>query len=186
MELFPTLGLGWLNGWIPLGGLVLLEVLLLAVSSRGVRGRLFDRSRWNRRQAAWTAAGKLFSLVCLGLLLFTPLKVGDGVFVAGTAVYILGLIGLAAAILSFRSTPAGQPVTGGLYAVSRHPQIVMLFVSFLGMSLMVGSWPALLALLMSRLLQHAGILAEEEACLEQYGPAYQEYMSQVPRYLLFF
>jgi protein-S-isoprenylcysteine O-methyltransferase Ste14 len=186
MELLPTLKLGWLNGWIPLSVLVLVEGLLLVVSRGDVRGRLFDRSRWDRRQAAFTGAGKLFSLVCLVLLIFTPLKPGSGVFIAGTGVYILGLVGLVVAILDFRSTPADQPVTGGLYKVSRHPQIVMLFVSFLGMCLMIGSWVALLALGISRLLQHVGILAEEEACLEQYGESYQDYMNRVPRYLLFF
>jgi len=33
----------------------------------------------------------------------------------------------------------------------------------------IGSWLALFALVMSRLLQHFGILAEEEVCLRQYG-----------------
>ena len=57
---------------------------------------------------------------------------------------------------------------------------------FLGMCLAIGSWLALLALLMSRVLQHIGILAEEEACLAQYGETYRAYMKGVPRYFLFF
>jgi protein-S-isoprenylcysteine O-methyltransferase Ste14 len=62
----------------------------------------------------------------------------------------------------------------------------MLFVAFLGMCLTIGSWLALLTLLISRLLQHFGILAEEEACLAQYGDPYRVYLRQVPRYFLFF
>ncbi|TET51207.1 MAG: isoprenylcysteine carboxylmethyltransferase family protein, partial [Anaerolineales bacterium] len=126
-----------------------------------------------------------FSLVCLLLLTFTPLQVGTGLFLVGMVLYAAGLAGLIVAVLNFRRTPLGQPVTRGLYAVSRHPQIVALFFAFLGMSLAVGSWSALVALLISRLLQHPAILAEEEACLEQYGDSYREYMEQVPRYLLF-
>ena len=33
---------------------------------------------------------------------------------------------------------------------------------------------------------HLRILGEENACLQQYGEAYREYMRRTPRYLLFF
>jgi protein-S-isoprenylcysteine O-methyltransferase Ste14 len=186
MELMPALEIGWLNGWMPLGLLVLVEGLLLKVFPREVVARLFDRSGWSKKQALFTVVGKLFSLACLALIVFTPLKVGSGVFIVGAVLYALGLVGLVVAIFDFRNTPPGQPVTRGLYTVSRHPQIVMLFVTFLGMCLAIGSWLALLTLLMSRVLQHFGILAEEEVCLAQYGESYRAYMKRVPRYFLFF
>jgi protein-S-isoprenylcysteine O-methyltransferase Ste14 len=186
MELIPELEFGWLNGWIPLGLLVFVEGFLLLIFSKKVVTRLFDRSTWSRKQAIFTGIGKLFSLTCIVLIIFTSLKLGTGVFIAGVVIYALGLIGLVVAIVNFRRTPIDRPVTEGLYKVSRHPQIVMLFVAFLGMCLAIGSWSALLALLLSRLLQHLGILAEEEACLAQYGESYWEYMKRVPRYLLFF
>jgi protein-S-isoprenylcysteine O-methyltransferase Ste14 len=185
MELFPELEFGWLNGWILLGLLVFVEGFLLLIFSKKVVTRLFDRSTWNRKQALFTSIGKLFSLVCLVLIIFTPLKITSGVFITGAVIYALGLIGLIVAIVNFRRTPIDQPVTEGLYKVSRHPQIVMLFIAFLGMCLAIGSWAALLALMLSRLLQHFGILAEEEACLAQYGESYREYMKCVPRYLFF-
>ena len=186
MELLPALKAGWLNGLIPLGLLVLVEGLLLKVFPKDVVTRLLDRSGWNRKQAVFTVIGKLFSLVCLILIVFTQLKVGSGVFIVGAVLYALGLVGLVVAIFDFRNTPLGQPVTRGLYTVSRHPQIVMLFVMFLGMCLAIGSWLALLALLMSKVLQHFGILAEEESCLAQYGESYRAYMKGVARYFLFF
>lgn len=185
MEPIPTLGIGWLNGWIPLGLLVLVEGLLLKIFPKDVVARLFDRSGWNKKQIAFTVIGKVFSLACLVLIVFTPLKIGSGVFIVGAVLYVLGLMGLVVALFDFRNTPVGQPVTNGLYALSRHPQIVMLFVMFSGMCLAIGSWLALLTLLMSRLLGHFGILAEEEACLEQYGEPYRDYMKRVPRYFLF-
>jgi len=40
--------------------------------------------------------------------------------------------------------------------------------------------------MISRLFQHFGILAEEEACLGQYGDSYSSYVKRVPRYFLFF
>jgi hypothetical protein len=64
--------------------------------------------------------------------------------------------------------------------------VVALFVIFLGICLAIGSWAALLMLLMSRLLQHFSILAEEAVCLQRYGQPYRLFMERVPRYFLFF
>jgi protein-S-isoprenylcysteine O-methyltransferase Ste14 len=63
---------------------------------------------------------------------------------------------------------------------------VALFVIFLGMSVAIGSWLAILMLVISKQFQHPGIRAEEEACLAQYGASYRAYMERVPRYLVFF
>jgi protein-S-isoprenylcysteine O-methyltransferase Ste14 len=186
MELIPTLDLGWLNGWIPLGLLCLVEGLLLLTSPRAVTARLFDRSTWSKRQATFTAVGKAFSLACIVLIVLTPLKVGSVAFVVGAVIYLLGLVGLVTAILNFRRTPLNEPVTEGLNRISRHPQIVALFVSFLGMCVAIGSWLAILMLVISKLFQHLGILAEEEACLAQYGESYRAYVERVPRYFVFF
>jgi len=115
MELMPTLELGWLNGWILLGVENLIQGFLLLIFPRDVVARLFDRSGWNVKQRAFLIAGKVFSLACLVLIIFTPLM-----------------------------------------------------------------------LVMSRLLQHFSILAEEEVCLQRYGESYREFMGRVPRYFLFF
>ena len=120
------------------------------------------------------------------LLVWTPLKVGSAVFLVGAAVVLLGLAGLVSALFAFRNTPPGQPVTGGPYRLSRHPQIVMAATVLLGGCIAVGSWPALLAVLAGRAFGHLSILAEEKACLEQYGEAYREYMERVPRYFAVF
>jgi len=185
MELVPTLKIGWLNGWILLCLLCLIEGFLLIVFPKDVVTRLFDRSGWDKKQRTFTVIGKLFSLACLILIILTPLKIGSSALVVGIILYILGLVGLIIAILNFRNTPLGQPVTGGLYRLSRHPQILMLFVLFVGICVAIGSWLALLILMVSKLVQHLGILAEEEVCLERYGDSYRAYMKRVPRYFLF-
>jgi len=50
--------------------------------------------------------------------------------------------------------------------------------------LAIGSWVALLVLIMSRLFQHPAVVAEEEACLRHYGDLYLKYMQRTPRYFL--
>ena len=91
-----------------------------------------------------------------------------------------------AALVDFRNTPLDQPVTRGLYRISRHPQIVMSSVVLLGSCIAIGSWLALLALLAARVFSHLGILAEEEVCLRKYGDEYRAYMERVPRYFVLF
>lgn len=186
MEWMPGLRIGWLNGWIPLGLLPLTDAILFLVFPKEVVARLFDRSGWTQRQVVFTVIGKLCALGCLALLIFTPLKIGMAVFVVGTIVVTLGLIGLVKALFDFRNTPLGEPVARGIYKVSRHPQIVMSSVVLLGGCIAIGSWSALLLLLTARLFSHFGILAEEEVCLRQYGDRYRAYMKRVPRYFVIF
>jgi len=186
MELFPRLEIGWLNGWVLLVVEFLMEGYLLLVFPKTVVSRLFDRSGWDKKQRIFTIIGKVFSLVCLVLIVLTPLKVNPNLFIAGLVLYVIGIIGLVIAMLNFRDTLPDQPVTRGIYMISRHPQIFSLFIIFLGVCIAIGSWPALFALLLSKLFQHFGILAEEEVCLKRYGESYRSFMERVPRYLLFF
>jgi protein-S-isoprenylcysteine O-methyltransferase Ste14 len=186
MELIPVLKIGWFNGWLAVILLSLTEGILFLAFPKEVVTRLFDRSGWSQKQRAFTIAGKLSAFVCLVLLILTPLKIGNLVFIIGPVLIALGLIGLVKALFDFRNTPLDVPVTRGLYRVSRHPQIVMSSLVILGTCIAVGSWPALAILILARFLEHLGIVAEEEVCLKQYGEAYRTYLQRVPRYFLFF
>jgi len=186
MELWPELRFGLLNGWIALALLVLTDGLCFLVFPRDVVRRLFDRSGWSRKQVTFTVASKVCALVCLILLIATPLKIGTPAFVVGSAVSLLGCLGLATSLVNFRNTPSDQPVEQGVYRISRHPQLVMSSVVLLGGTIAIGSWAALLALVAARIGGHFGILGEEEVCLKQYGDSYRTYLQRVPRYFLFF
>jgi len=182
----PALRIGWLNGWIFPVLLSLTDMILFRLFPRSVVTRLFDRSGWSRKQIIFTALGKACALVCLVMLALTPLNTGSPVFLIGSVVAAIALIGLARALFDFRNTPAGEPVTRGLYTISRHPQIVMSSLVLLGACIAIGSWVAILMWLAARVLSHYGILAEEEVCLKQYGESYRAYMQRVPRYLILF
>ena len=186
MELFPTLEIGWLNGWILLAFEFLVQGTLLLVFPKDVVARLFDRSDWSVKQRAYLLIGKVFSLLTLLLVIFTPLKIDAIVFIPGMILYVAGVVGLVVAMYNFKDTPLDEPVTEGLYKISRHPQIVALFIYLLGVCLAIGSWVAIFALVMSKIFQHFSILAEEEVCLNRYGESYRAYLDRVPRYFLFF
>ena len=186
MELMPELKLGWVNGWVPMCLLYGVFGILLVTFPKDVLARLYDRSGWTQKQRVRAAIGKLPALAYLGLIVYSPLKVREAVFVIGSTVFVLGLAGFVVALFNFRGTPADQPITMGLYSVSRNPQILSLIVSFLGIAIAAGSWFAVITLVALSLGAHVQIAAEGRSCLAQYGDSYRTYMKHVPRYFLFF
>jgi protein-S-isoprenylcysteine O-methyltransferase Ste14 len=186
MEFIPEFHFGWSNGWLYLLLLAATDGLLFALFPRDVVKRLFDRSGWSKRQIVLTVVGKLFALAAIAMLVFTPLKLGSAVFAIGSIIALLALLGLIKSLYDYRNTPMDTLVTEGLYKLSRHPQIMMSFLVLLGASIAIGSWSALLLLVLARILSHQQLLAEEEACIRQYGEAYRAYQRTTPRYFLFF
>jgi len=186
MELFPELSFGWLNGWLALVLLVLTDGILFLSFPKPVVARLWDRSGWSRKQRIYTVIGKLISLIGLVLIVWTPLKLGAPVFVIGAVVVLIGLAGVMGSVIDFGKTPSDQPVTRGLYRISRHPQVVAAGWVLLGASIAIGSWAAVILWAAGHLFGHGGILAEEEICLKQYGESYRQYLKRAPRYFLFF
>jgi protein-S-isoprenylcysteine O-methyltransferase Ste14 len=186
MELSPELKFGLPNGWVLLVFFYIVFGVLLMSFPKSVVARLYDRSGWTKTQRILSATGKLFILSWLFLMIFTPLVIGSAVFFLGVFLYALGLIGFVLALLNFRDTPPEQPVTRGLYQISRNPQQVSILVALFGISLAVGSWLAVLLIAIGAVVAHVRVLAEEQSCLEQYGASYESYMKRVPRYFVFF
>ena len=186
MELIPTLEIGWLNGWILLCLVYSIFGILLILFPKDVVSRLYnyDRSSWSKTQRAFYIIGKLLALVCLVLIIFTPLKIRANIFIPGIILFALGLAGFIIALFNFKNTPLDQPVTRGLYRISRHPQVLMLFIMSIGICITIGSWLVLFIVIISSLFLHSRDLAEEKACLERYGDSYRNYMKLVPRYFL--
>jgi len=185
MEFFPTFHLSWLNGWLLLSLLVLTDIVLFLTFQRKVVKRLFDRSGWTRRQKIFTIIGKLLALLLIVIIIMTPLKLGSPVMIIGFVLVALGLIGLIKALLDFRSAPADQPATEGIYRITRHPQIMAASLVLLGTTVAIGSWTGLIVFIISRILLDANLVAEEDVCLRTFGSVYQEYLDQTPRYIFF-
>jgi protein-S-isoprenylcysteine O-methyltransferase Ste14 len=185
MEFLPAFKLGWLNGGLLLAMLVLTDGILFLAFQQRVVTRLFDRSGWTRRQKVITILGKFLALAVVLMIIFTPLRLGYPIFIAGLGLVVLGLIALVKALIDFRSTPPNLPATQGMYKFTRHPQNLASSVVILGCTLAIGSWLALILFVLARILLHANLVAEEEVCLREYGEAYRDYMTRVPRYIFF-
>ena len=186
MELFPNLEIGFLNGWILIVLFFGAYGIMLSFFPKNAIARLYDRSGQRKNPLLRRLFIMTFVLLWFIFMSLTPLKIGGVVFVIGISFYALGLIGFVIALDNFKNTPVDQPVTSGFYRISRHPQQLAVSVSFLGISLAIGSWPAFVIMILGVVGAHKKILAEEEACLEQYGDSYKKYMERIPRYFLFF
>ncbi len=186
MELIPTLKIEWLNGWILLCLIYSIFGILLLAFPKNVVARLYeyDRSSWSKTRRVFYVIGKLLALVCLVLIIFTPLKIRANIFIPGIILFTLGLAGFITALFNFKNTSPNQSVTRGLYRISRHPQVLMLFIMSIGICITIGSWLVLFIMIVSSLFLHFRDLAEEEACLELYGDLYRSYMRRIPRYFL--
>ena len=186
MSLFPPLSLGWLNGWLPITLFYGSFLFLLKLFPKETVDRLYDDSGWTLDMARPAKIGLPFALAAMVLILFSPLKIGQPVFSIGLALALVGQAGFIYSLHSFNITPLDEPVTDGLYRISRNPQWVTFAVVMLGFSLMVGSWTVLALLAVRIVMNHFRILGEERALEEQYGESYRDYKNAVPRYLIFF
>jgi len=184
MELFPSLHLGWLNGWLFLLFIYLSTEWLARRLPNNVSARLFDRSGCAPREEMFALLASIPNLVYIVLMVLTPLKVGTWLLSFGAAVTVVGTSACTHSILMFVTTPAGEPVTRSLYRISRNPQIVGMFLALIGSCLACGSWVALSIIMVWGWLQHSRVLAEERTCLAEYGEAYRVYMHRVRRYLI--
>ena len=186
MEVFPDLEFGFFNGWLLAAIFYLVFGILLVLFPKRMVAKLYDRSGRRDSGVVRRVLGLLLFLAWLILVILTPLKHGDVTLAVGLAFYACGLTGFVVALFNYANAPADQPVTAGLYRISRHPQQFMISVSFLGISIAIGSWIALMLVGIAIIAAHNKVLAEEEACLQLYGESYSAYMERAPRYFLFF
>ncbi len=186
MDFFPQLQLTLFNGWFLFIWYVIIIGIIFTIVPKEVRTRLLDRSNFTKSQKIITIVEKSLAPVFLILIFLTPLAFGTIDFIVGFIIFILGMIGMVIAVYDFVKTPLDKPVTRRLYKISRHPQETMIAVILLGVSIAIGSIFAVLFHIFLRILTHFRLVAEEQACLQQYGESYQAYLDKVPRYFLFF
>lgn len=186
MDWLPNLQLVWAGGWALMLFASAVQWGMLISMPREVFTRLFDRRDWDKKRMLLFRLGKLLALVCIILVLFSPIQTDSAFFIPGVVLYGLGLAGLVTSLLDYRNSPMDQPATRGLYRFSRHPQVMATTVIFFGICLMVASLPAIGFLILAKVLEHNGILEEERLCLHYYGETYRAYMQRVPRYFWLF
>jgi len=183
MSLIPAFEIGLRNAWI--------FIIPYLYVSYGLGRLIVDKKATLFIWPSYTKSEK----ISLGILtvtffgpwiysIFLPLKLDMAWFYAGLFIYLLGMILITMATLSFSNTPLDKPVTKGIYRISRHPMNFGSFLVLIGIGIATASWILLLCAIIFIILQ-GKILEkpEERMCLERYGDAYLEYMNRTPRWI---
>jgi protein-S-isoprenylcysteine O-methyltransferase Ste14 len=150
LELFPIFEIGWINGWIFMAIFFFIFGIVIKTCPKDVITRLYDSKGWTKTQYTFTKLGKLCGLIHIILVIFTPLNIVSIEFTIGIIIYLIGTIGFVIAVINFKKSPLGEPITSGLYKISRNPQVITLFLVSLGTSLTIGSWTAVIVVIISK------------------------------------
>jgi protein-S-isoprenylcysteine O-methyltransferase Ste14 len=186
VKILPEFQIGLINGWIPL--VIYFIGLIVSVSFYSEESRiwLFNNPKDDKKGFLLFLRlfGQLAMIACIFMMIITPMRIGNPLFLAGAIVFFIGFVLEMSALYYFRKTPVGQPVINGPYRISRNPQWLGLFLVLLGSAIAVGIWLFIGIVTLVGIIYHIQILNEESACIQKYGESYRKYMKRIPRYIL--
>lgn len=187
MSLVPAFEIGVWNAWI-------LQVLFF--SSMFIPDFFLDKEARQRikrmnKFVPFEKTEKILALSTHAVIMpavfiysiFLPLKVGTAWFFAGLPVFFIALVISVAALFNVASTPLDEPVTKGVYRLSRHPIYLSGFLMYTGIGIACASWVVLLCAVLWIVFWQIVAPAEELFLLEQYGDSYRHYMKRTHRWI---
>ena len=188
MSFIPAFEIGVWNVWIFMVAwlfihMVPLEWLIFRYDIRDMFKKAAASPPYNEAEKVMNFAGTLVFFILLIYSIFLPLPLGTPFFYIGLALFLLGSVLLEIARISWATTPADAPITGGLYRYSRHPVYVAVFLQFAGIGIASASGLFMLLVVMHIGLSIPLISPEERFCCEKYGDVYRDYMSRTPRWI---
>jgi protein-S-isoprenylcysteine O-methyltransferase Ste14 len=187
MSLVPAFEIGIWNAWI-------LQVFFFLIISapelvmskeekeRVNRGKEDYPLSKNKKRLALSTHVVIIPLAFI-YSIFLPLKLGTAWLYAGLLVFSLALVMTLITTYNFAATPLEEPVTRGIYRISRHPIYLSGFVLYAGIGIACASWVLLLLAVLWIVFLQIAVPAEERFLLEKYGDAYRKYMDRTPRWL---
>jgi protein-S-isoprenylcysteine O-methyltransferase Ste14 len=189
MSLVPAFEIGIWNAWI------LQVIFLLIFSAPTLFMSKEDKERVNRgkedyplsKNKKWLALSTHVVIMPLAFIysIFLPLKLGTAWLYVGLAIFVLGLVMTLITTYNFAATPLEEPVTRGIYRISRHPIYLSGFVLYAGIGIACASWVLLLLAVLWIVFLQIAVPAEERFLLGKYGDAYRKYMNRTPRWIGF-
>ena len=183
MSLIPEFELGLWNAWIFIGPSLLMMLLWMLVGAKKTKGDPPESWRLSKTKTAFCAFSKLIYFAAVAYSVFLPLKLGTIWFYAGLPITLVGLVGSTVVVVNWANTPAGKPVTRGIYRYSRHPMYVTEVLLLFGVSIASASWVFLLFPIVIGVGAVYFIKIEEAYTIGHYGKAYSEYMNRTPRWI---
>jgi len=184
MSLVPAFQIGIWNAWI---FMIWPWVDMLAVRLVGVdvyrRASGQPEMKTSRPYRIVSYVSMVIDTMAVAYSIFLPLKLGTGWFYAGLAIFLTGLVVLAAATFNFAKTPMDVPITKGIYHYSRHPMYLASLLIYFSVGIASASWVFLLIFVVQSVSIRISVVEEERYCHEKYGDAYREYIDKTARWL---
>lgn len=187
MSLVPAFVIGFWNAWIMCIVLYAVVFVPLSIYSDIVEKRMEGEPKGSEQKKSTKIVNFITHLLIMPFTLiysiFLPLQLGTWWFYTGLLIYLIGLLIVLMVSISFSSEPVDQPLSKGIYAISRHPQYLGFFLAYTGIGIACASWVFLLCALIWIVAWQFGIDEEERILLEKYGDSYLEYMNRTPRWI---
>ncbi len=185
MLLIPAFQIGVWNAWILMiwPWVDMLAVRIIGADVYRRASGLPSEMKTSRRYRVVSYLSMVVETMAVAYSIFLPLRLGTEWFYAGLAIFLAGLVVLAAATFNFATTPLDVPVTRGIYHYSRHPLYLASLLIYLSVGIASASWVFLLFFFVQAVFIRIAAVGEERFCLDKYGEAYREYIDRTPRWL---
>lgn len=187
MSLVPAFEIGLWNAWMLSVLLYVVVFVPLSMNNEIVGKRMEGEPTGNERNQVSRIVNVITHVIIMPFTLiysiFLPLQLGTSWFYVGLPIYLLGLVMVLMVSLSFSSAPLGEPMSTGVYAISRHPQYFGFFLAYVGIGIVCASWVFLLCALVWIVSWQFGIVDEERILLDKYGNSYRDYVTRTPRWI---
>ena len=187
MSLIPEFELGLWNAWI-ITVLGLILPMIPSYINKELANKRMGEYKWSKLSKTDKTLMITTEVIIMPFTIiysfFLPLKLGTVWFYVGLPISILGIIMGFMAGVSFATAPLDEPMTRGVYRISRNPMYFSLFVEYLGIGLSGLSWVFVLCAVVLIITFHIWVVrSEEPSLIEKYGSAYREYMNRTPRWI---
>jgi protein-S-isoprenylcysteine O-methyltransferase Ste14 len=187
VALAPDFELGLWNAWIIMAAFSAASFLVFMVNGSSAEARMEDEPSFGEAGAAYRVAIIVSHPVLMPLTMlygvFVPLERGNWWLFSGLAVSVAAIAMALAAAVSFVTAPLDEPMTRGVYAISRHPMYTAAFLAYVGVGLAGASWVFLVFAVVRIVAWRFGVPEEEANMTGKYGASYEEHLRRTPRWL---
>jgi protein-S-isoprenylcysteine O-methyltransferase Ste14 len=189
MSLIPAFEIGVWNAWILQVLFFLTLIVPNCLMSKEAKKRMKRATEFvpldrTRKILAYSTHVLIMPFTVL-YSIFLPLEMGTVWLYIGLFIFALALVMTVMTSINFTTTLLDEPVTKGVYRISRHPIYLSGFLLYIGIGIATASWVILLYAILWIVLFHIVLPFEEHFLLEKYGDSYREYMNKTPRWIGF-
>ncbi|MFC1907366.1 methyltransferase family protein [Chloroflexota bacterium] len=115
--------------------------------------------------------------------IFLPVDTSTAWLWIGAVIFCIGTTLTAISMINFATTSNDQPVTKGIYRITRNPIQLSAIILLVAIGIATVSWIIIAASVLLAAVSYPTFLIQERSCLEMYGISYQEYMRNTPRWI---